>query len=103
MAPSEEEHPATMNSSIHIPFDKMPAVDVGIEHLWMVVMFWSHLSSNLQKFDSTSHLSQWNQIFLDKNRQQIVISKDDNHQQCHFLGILIKCKTFHSTLLSFGI
>ena len=82
MTPSEEELPATMNSPIPIPIDKMPAVDVGIGHLWMVVMFWNHLSSNSQTFDSAIHLSHWNQIFLDKHRQQIVVSKDGNHQRC---------------------
>ena len=61
---------------------QMPAVDVGIGHLWVVVMFWNHLSSNSQTFDSAIHLSHWNQIFLDKHRQQIVVSKDGNHQRC---------------------
>ena len=80
MTPFEEELPATMNSPIPSPIDKMPAVDVGIGHLWMVVMFWNH--------DGAIHLSQWNQIFLDKYSQQIVASKDGNHQRC--LCILTK-------------
>ena len=75
----EEELPTAMNSPIPIPSDKMPEVDVGIVHLWMVLMLWNHLSSNSQTFDSAIYLSQWNQIFLDKYIQQIVASKDGNH------------------------
>ena len=102
MIPSVEELPATMYSPIPVPIDKMPAADVGIGHLWMVVMFWNHLSSNSQILDIEIHLSQWNQIFLHKHRQQIVVSKDGNHQRCLSLSILIKWETFHSTLPSLG-
>ena len=90
-----------MDSPIPIPIDKMPAVDVGIGHIWMVLIFWNHLSSNSQTFDSAVHLSQWNQIFLDKLRRQIVVSKDGNHQRLSS-GIFIKWEIFNSTLLSLG-